>query len=135
MKAIFANDTSGTSNPGCQGTVHHLKKVAEANGVTFISRIPVGYAYGLVPTCYVPVPQVSRSRRLVNRAVGAVKSSIRLSERTESHVRQKKEICPDRWQTLVNRLSDQLNPLWRDAEMLVVNGEGTIHDDAVAPWH
>lgn len=131
MKAIFANDTSGTSNPGCQGTVHHLKKIAEANGATFISHVPVGYAYGLVRSCYTPSPQPSRSRRLVNRALGVVKNSIRLNGSAEYSVPQRKEICPDRWQTLINRLADQLNPLWTEAEMLVVNGEGTIHDDAI----
>lgn len=129
MKYVLANDTSGTSNPGCQGTVTLLSRGLTERGFRIASRVPVGYAYHQFSKCYAPSPVPGRGRRLWNRAsrlLAPLKSSVSGLRPSAS---ARRAFCEDRWNLAVTQLMTQLQPVWKDSPLLVVNGEGTIHDD------
>lgn len=124
MKAILANDTGGTSNPGCQGTVHCLVEGAQRHGISIASRVPVGYGYDTFSNCFKSSPlsigqrMENRLRRICGAGAAAASPSPEKIDRAG-------------WQRAVSAMNERLSPLWTDADLLLVNGEGTIHDDSI----
>jgi hypothetical protein len=136
MKTIFANDTSGTSNPGCQGTVHGLLQTAQSRGLEIVSRLPLGYGYSLFQRLAPVTPGRSFHARVAAKIVSRASRAWRrehghASSRETTSLVQTDVLCPDRWQAGTKTLSDRVGPIWKQADLLLINGEGTIHHDAV----
>ncbi|MEP3477696.1 MAG: polysaccharide pyruvyl transferase family protein [Fuerstiella sp.] len=124
MKAIFINDTSGTSNPGCQGTVACLLQLLMQSGVNITSRSPVGYCYHEFAQCDVAMPLLSLQQRIMRRITKAVSAS-------KPVVAAAPKLCPERWNHSIEQFAARIEPVWAEADQLIVNGEGTIHHDAI----
>lgn len=124
MKVILANDTGGTSNPGCQGTVFHLVEGLQQHGATILSRLPIGYGYELFSACHQsPLPSFcQRVGRRLRQTLGRGSA-----ERPGARPILDRSL----WAAAVKVLHSRLQPLWSEADLLVVNGEGTIHHDTV----
>ncbi len=117
MKTIFANDTSGTSNPGCQGTTAMLHALIE-NDVDIISRLPVSYRYHQPPPPAPPTPN------LAQRGFNKLSRLVTQPPAPDPHQAE------NEWRKMLPGLTAKLEPLWKDAELLLINAEGTIHHDA-----
>ena len=133
-KAVLANDTSGTSNPGCQGTVACLMDLLSSNGISVISRLPVGYCYQEFAKTNVESPKPSlrtRATRRIQRSSPILESMFSSRHQHASGESAKKELCPRKWSGVIDRLLPRLEPVWQDANELIVNGEGTIHHDSI----
>jgi hypothetical protein len=127
MRIILANDTSGTSNPGCKGTVSGLLSCLSSDGHEVVSRVPVGYGYhrfARVCRSREAKPIFLGQKRLVASAKMLLTGSLPQPQ-TPSH------LCRDTWEGIVTAEIPRLAALWAGADALVVNGEGTIHDDAI----
>lgn len=124
MKAIFINDTSGTSNPGCQGTVACLLQQLTQSGVHIISRSPVGYGYHDFADCDVPIPALGYPQRILRRLTRVVSTP-------RPVINAAPELCPRRWNQSIDQFASRIEPVWDEADQLIVNGEGTIHHDAI----
>jgi len=126
MRIILANDTSGTSNPGCKGTVSGLLSCLSRDGHEVVSRIPVGYGYHKFARSFVR-PEVKAlfpgQKRLVASAKMILTGSL-------AHPQTPSHLCRDTWEGIVTAEIPRLAALWSEADALVVNGEGTIHDDS-----
>jgi polysaccharide pyruvyl transferase WcaK-like protein len=125
VKAILANDTSGTSNPGCKGTVHCLVEGAQRHGISIVSRVPVGYGYDVFSSCF-KSPPLSIGQRMENRL-----RRICGAGRTAAVSPSPERIDRSRWREAISVMYERLSPLWTDADLLLVNGEGTIHHDSI----
>ena len=129
-KAIFLNDTSGTSNPGCQGTVSCLLDLLASNHLSVISRLPVGYGYREFSHCNVAPPVPSLTERLRNRIARTIPGLKHWSGGTATET-FKRSLCPDRWTAAIDGFTRRVEPVWVEADHLIVNGEGTIHHDSI----
>ncbi len=126
MEVLFANDTSGTSNPGCQGTVFWLLESLRRSGYHVGSRLPLEYAYeSFRPSPLPPAPMdiASRTSRRLQRALREIGQT---GQETSQGA-----LAASQWQQTVDSLAQQLAPLWDGFEALVVNGEGTIHHASI----
>ncbi len=128
MNVVLANDTSGTTNPGCQGTVAMLLQRIDSAGGDVVSKLPVGYGYDFFTACF------------RNDSVDSTRSRLRRVLRFPEGSDPKQGQDPDTGRYLfdekvfeasVDRLSDHLGPLWRNVDRLIVNAEGTIHHDGL----
>jgi polysaccharide pyruvyl transferase WcaK-like protein len=125
VKAILVNDTSGTSNPGCQGTVHCLVEGAQRHGISIASRVPVGYGYDVFSSCF-KSPPLSIGQRMENRL-----RRICGAGRAAAASPSPEKIDRSCWREAVSIIHERLSPLWADADLLLVNGEGTIHHNSI----
>jgi len=119
IKTVLVNDTSGTHNPGCQGTVHQLLKIASGEGLDIVSRLRVGYPDSYFHDCFRTPPIPS----LAQRAAGKLNRTF--SKRQPRPVEA--EISEEKFESSILRLSEQLKAAWKPFELVLVNGEGTIH--------
>jgi hypothetical protein len=132
MNLLFANDTSGTSNPGCQGTVHGLLQCLRQADHRIVSRLPLGYQYRLFSNCFAGPAASTPSFRGQLRLARAWRTLRTGSpDAANGGASSPRTICPAKWQAAVSRFGEAMEPIWREAEGLVVNGEGTIHHDSV----
>jgi hypothetical protein len=132
MNLLFANDTSGTSNPGCQGTVHGLLQCLRQADHQIASRLPLGYQYRLFSDCFAGPAAATPSFRGQLRLARAWRTLRTGSpDAADGGTFPPRTICPAKWQAAVSRVGEAMEPIWREAEGLVVNGEGTIHHDSV----
>lgn len=122
LRVAFANDTSGTSNPGCLGTVTQLLGLIEDSfGWQVVSRVPLGYGYDIVESMLhdpaKPAIRARKRRGLLRRRKQALATS---------------DLCTleERWQACCHALGERIEPLWASVDALVVNGEGTLHHDS-----
>jgi polysaccharide pyruvyl transferase WcaK-like protein len=125
VNAILVNDTSGTSNPGCQGTVHCLVEGVQRHGISIVSRVPVGYGYDVFSSSF-KSPPLSIGQRMENRL-----RRICGAGRAAAVSPSPEKIDRSRWREAISIMYERLSPLWADAGLLLVNGEGTIHHDSV----
>ncbi len=126
MEVLFANDTSGTSNPGCQGTVFWLLESLRRSGCHVGSRLPLEYAYEsfrLPPPSPAPMDIASRTSRRLQRALREIGR--------QGQKMPQAALAASHWQQTVDGLARQLAPLWDGFETLVINGEGTIHHASI----
>lgn len=131
MDVLLANDTSGTSNPGCQGTVFWLVDSLRFSGCNIESRLPVKYAYESFgpPPPPAPAALATRASRRLQRSLRKI--SIRGQEASPGAESARSLLAASQWRETVDVLARQLAPLWERFDTLVVNGEGTIHHASI----
>jgi polysaccharide pyruvyl transferase WcaK-like protein len=116
-KFIFANNTGGTSNPGCQGTSHLLKAGLICSGVQISSDCPIGYYDSIYRRIEPPVLNSTPKQRLLSRF--GLSPSIPTYDLAKA------------WNDANAALASKFAPLWHEADSIVLNGEGTIHHTGV----
>jgi len=129
---VFVNDTSGTSNPGCQGTVAGLDRLLMDCGFSIRSRIPVGYAYKLLQVVPPNLESKNLAARIARKIAPNFYSSISSSPDQLAAMAEANRIQQiEQWQNAVSTLADRFTSVWRDLDYVVINGEGTIHHDSI----
>ncbi|MEH6518295.1 MAG: polysaccharide pyruvyl transferase family protein [Halioglobus sp.] len=127
----MANDTSGTHNPGCQGTVHCLISGLEDAGYEVMSRIAIGYGYPLFQNLLEEI----RPNDLLGKLAFRLDHSRRLKKLGSWIFGASKapqyRVSFSAWNISVSKTERELALLKGDTEWLVVNGEGTIHDNTI----
>jgi polysaccharide pyruvyl transferase WcaK-like protein len=113
LTSQFLNNTSGTSNPGCQGTSHLLKAGLLRSGVQISSDCPIGYCDSFYRRVNPPVPNLTPKQRLLSLL------GLRPTSPTYDLL--------EAWNNANASLAPKFVPLWHEADSIVLNGEGTIH--------
>ena len=117
MRSLIFNNTSGTSNPGCQGTSHLLKAGLIRSGVQISSDCPIGYCDSFHRQLKPPVPNLTSAQRLITRL------GLRPSSPPYDLAKS--------WNDANASLAPKFVPLWHEADSIILNGEGTIHHTGV----
>ncbi|HXV80847.1 MAG TPA: hypothetical protein VEG60_13295, partial [Candidatus Binatia bacterium] len=127
MNYVLFNDTSHTNNPGCHGTVACLRELLASRGMTCLRSHPVGFGEQRFRQSTLPVmPTRSRFGPRLHGWLG----------REAATPIEKKTLgweCPplpfDRaaWETAACQLERDYDGFFTDVDVVVINGEGTIH--------
>lgn len=117
MRSIFLNITSGTSNPGCQGTTHLLKTGLIRSGAQILADCPIGYGDSVYRRASSPPQSPSWKQRVLSRF------GVRPAQQKENLFKS--------WEEGNIANLPKLSSVWREADSILVNGEGTIHHAGV----
>ena len=117
MRSLIFNNTSGTSNPGCQGTSHLLKAGLIRSGVQISSDCPIGYCDSIHRRIKPPVPNSTLKQRLLSRL--GLRPALSPYD------------LPQAWNDANAALAPKFAALWNEADSIILNGEGTIHHTGV----
>jgi polysaccharide pyruvyl transferase WcaK-like protein len=116
MNIFLANDTGDTNNPGCQATIMALENLIHKSGDAIVHRTKVGYGKDIFPNCY-------------------KKKFCRFS----LPFRQKPawDWVPDavdinKWKNCIKILARDMEHIWEHIDVLLINGEGTLHHNQPA---
>jgi len=114
---IFLNNTSGTSNPGCQGTSHLLNGGLIRSGLKILSDCSIGYGESIYRRATLSRHTPSKRERILS-CVGISHSKSPF-------------ILSNSWATANASLAPKFASLWQETDSIIVNGEGTIHHSGV----
>lgn len=127
MHYILVNDTSATNNPGCQATVSSLLHLLAIERGAPIDRIAVGTGYEHF------VEFTSHAfQEIADPPTG--NSLTRLFHSRHRAKRQHDRTSADLFGRAVDELEQHFSPRLVGAEVMVINGEGTIHHDRVGAY-
>jgi hypothetical protein len=117
MIGVFLNNTQGTSNPGCQGTSHLLITGLTQSGLRIYSECPIGYDDFTYKRVTPPASNPSKKERILSCfGIPSYKPLFNLSTS---------------WGVANSSMVSKFSSLWREADTIVLNGEGTIHHAGV----
>jgi len=117
LRSLLFNNTSGTSNPGCQGTSHLLKAGLLRSGAQIQSDCPIGYCDSIYRRIKPPVPNSTLKRGLLSRL--GLRPALPPYDLAQA------------WKNANTSLAPKFAHLWHEADAVILNGEGTIHHDGV----
>jgi hypothetical protein len=117
LRSFLFNNTSGTSNPGCQGTSHLLKVGLLRSGLQIQSDCPIGYCDSIYRRIKPPVPNSTLKQRLLSRL--GLRPAMPPYDVEQA------------WNNANTSLTPRFRSLWHEADSVVLNGEGTVHHAGV----
>lgn len=118
MKYMLVNDTRGTNNPGCHGTVACLREVLESSGMVLSDSLPVSYGADLFGGC-----QKNSLPRFMLRWFKS-KGNSRPTSPWASH---EPAVDIQAWQKAKLALAERLDGRMESVAAIIINGEGTLH--------
>jgi hypothetical protein len=127
MKYFLFNDTSHTNNPGCKGTVAALHDLLAARGMQCARSFPVDFSRARFEPP--PPPPPTRLRRLADRLRSWRPRRASPAPRPR-WAQEPRPFDPIFWEAAACSLESDYAGVFHGADLVVINGEGTLHHNS-----
>jgi Polysaccharide pyruvyl transferase len=127
MNYVLFNDTSCTNNPGCHGTVACLRALLASRGMTCLRSHPVGFGEQRFRQSASPLTPTRSRFGLRLRGWLGRQAAVPIEKKTLGWDRPSLPFDRTAWETAALQLERDYDNFFTDVDVVVINGEGTIH--------